>query len=99
MPPVTLVVNGEPRTADAPAGATLPEFLAGRLQLGSVRVRCEEGICGACTVLMDGRATRACWITTAACRGKKVATLEGLSTGGPLHPVQQAFLHHASLGC
>lgn len=99
MPRVTVAVNGEPRTADAPAWATLLEFLADWLHQGSVRVGCEEGICGACTVLVDGRATRACRITAAACRSKRVGTLEGLSAGGPLHPVQQAFLHHASLGC
>lgn len=99
MPPVTLVANGEPRTADAPAGATLLAFLADRPQLGSVRVGCEEGSCGACTVLVDGRATRACMITAAACEGRNVTTLEGLARGGRMHPVQLAFLRSTSLRC
>lgn len=99
MARVTLTVNGSERTADVAAGATLLEFLHDALALTGVRAGCEEGVCGACTVLVDGRATRACMITAAACQGKAVTTLEGLSAGGPLHPVQQAFLRHASLRC
>lgn len=99
MPRVTLTVNGHDRTADLPAGATLLEFLHDQLHLTGVRVGCEEGICGACTVLVDGRATRACMITAAACRGKPVTTLEGLARHGQMHPVQLAFLEHASLRC
>ncbi|MEJ5367266.1 MAG: 2Fe-2S iron-sulfur cluster-binding protein [Bryobacteraceae bacterium] len=99
MPRITVKVNGQDRSANLPAGATLLEFLHDALQLSGVRAGCEEGVCGACTVLVDGRATRACMITAAACEGKAVTTLEGLSAGGPLHPVQLAFLRHASLRC
>ncbi len=99
MPRVTLTVNGQPRSADLPAGATLLEFLHDQLRLAGVRVGCEEGTCGACTVLVDGRATRACMITAAACQGKPVTTLEGLARNGQMHPVQLAFLQHASLRC
>jgi len=99
MPRVTLLVNGQDRTAELPAGATLLEFLHDQLHLSGVRVGCEEGTCGACTVLVDGRATRACMITAAACAGKPVTTLEGLARNGQMHPVQQAFLRHASLRC
>ncbi len=99
MPRVTLMVNGQQRTADAPAGMTLLEFLHDQLHLPGLRVGCEEGACGACTVLVAGRATRACMITAAACQGKPVTTLEGLARNGEMHPVQQAFLRHASLRC
>lgn len=99
MPRVTLTVNGQERAAELPAGATLLEFLRDQLHLTGVRAGCEEGTCGACTVLVDGRATRACMITAAACQGKPVTTLEGLARSGQMHPVQQAFLHHASLRC
>lgn len=99
MARVSLMVNGRERVADLPAGGTLLEFLHDALGMSGVRVGCEEGACGACTVLVDGRATRACMITAAACQGKAVTTLEGLSARGPLHPVQLAFLHHASLRC
>jgi aerobic-type carbon monoxide dehydrogenase small subunit (CoxS/CutS family) len=99
MPRVTLTVNGQPRSADLPAGATLLEFLHDQLSLAGVRVGCEEGACGACTVLVDGRATRACMITAAACQDKPVTTLEGLARNGQMHPVQLAFLQHASLRC
>ncbi len=99
MARLTLLVNGRERTADVAAGATLLEFLHDGLALSGVRAGCEQGTCGACTVLLDGRATRACMVTAAACQGKAITTLEGLSAGGPLHPVQQEFLHHASLRC
>lgn len=99
MPRVTLKVNGRERTAELRAGATLLEFLHDQLHLAGVRAGCEEGTCGACTVLVGDRATRACMITAAACEGKPVTTLEGLARNGRMHPVQQAFLHHASLRC
>jgi aerobic-type carbon monoxide dehydrogenase small subunit (CoxS/CutS family) len=99
MPRLTLQVNGQDHTADLPSGATLLEFLHDQLHLAGVRVGCEEGTCGACTVLVEGRATRACMITAAACAGKTVTTLEGLARNGQMHPVQQAFLRHASLRC
>jgi len=99
VPLVTLSVNGQDRTADLPAGATLLEFLHDQLHLSGVRVGCEEGACGACTVLVDGRATRACMITAAACQGRRITTLEGLARNGAMHPLQQAFLCHASLRC
>ncbi len=99
MPCATLRVNGREHTAEAPAGMTLLEFLHDRLQLPGVRAGCEEGTCGACTVLVGGRATRACMITAAACEGKPFTTLKGLARNGGMHPVQQAFLRHASLLC
>ncbi len=99
MPRVTLEVNGQNRAAQVPAGATLLEFLHDGLRLSGVRAGCEEGTCGACTVLVDGRATRACMITASACQGRRITTLEGLAHNGALHPVQLEFLRHASLRC
>ncbi|MCS7042762.1 MAG: (2Fe-2S)-binding protein [Bryobacteraceae bacterium] len=99
MPLVTLTVNGAPRTARVPAGASLLEFLHDGLGLSGVRLGCEDGVCGACTVLVDGRAVRACTITAASCAGRRIVTLEGLSSGGRLHPLQEAFLRHGALRC
>ena len=96
---LTLQVNGVPRTANVPAGATLLEFLHDGLQLTGVRLGCEEGLCGACTVLVENRPVRSCMITAAACAGKRILTLEGLSRNGQLHPVQLALLRHGALRC
>jgi aerobic-type carbon monoxide dehydrogenase small subunit (CoxS/CutS family) len=99
MPRLTLSVNGEPRTARVPGGASLLEFLHDGLGLSGVRLGCEDGVCGACTVLVDGRAVRACTVTAASCAGRRITTLEGLSSGGRLHPLQEAFLRHGALRC
>lgn len=99
MPLLTLTVNGAPRTARVAGGASLLEFLHDGLGLSGVRLGCEDGVCGACTVLVDGRAVRACTVTAASCAGRRITTLEGLSAGGRLHPVQEAFLRHGALRC
>lgn len=99
MPLLTLSVNGQPRTARVAGGASLLEFLHDGLGLTGVRLGCEEGVCGACTVIVDGRAVRACTVTAASCAGRRVTTLEGLSAAGRLHPLQEAFLRHGALRC
>jgi aerobic-type carbon monoxide dehydrogenase small subunit (CoxS/CutS family) len=78
---------------------TLLEVLRDRLQLTGTKYGCGEGQCGACTVLLDGRAVRSCRVTVSAAAGKKITTIEGLERDGRLHPVQAAFLELEAFQC
>jgi carbon-monoxide dehydrogenase small subunit len=78
---------------------TLVDFLRGELGLGGVHVGCEHGVCGACTVLIDGRAARSCIMLAVQADGAEIITVEGLSSDGTLHPIQQAFLESHGLQC
>ena len=96
---VSLTVNGDAVTVHVPPRHTLLDTLRGSLGLtGSKRV-CDEGTCGACTVLVDGRAVYSCMTLAVACAGRAVETVEGLATGGTLHPLQQAFIDHDAFQC
>jgi aerobic-type carbon monoxide dehydrogenase small subunit (CoxS/CutS family) len=96
---VTLTVNGRTRTESVPARMTLADLLRERLDVTSPHLGCEHGVCGACTVLIDGRASRSCTTLAVQAEGAEVLTLEGL--GGPdgLHPIQQAFTEHHAMQC
>jgi aerobic-type carbon monoxide dehydrogenase small subunit (CoxS/CutS family) len=94
-----LVVNGTERAVEAVPGETLAGTLRGRLQLMGTHIACGRGECGACTVLLDGAPVYACLSLTMACAGSRVTTIEGLATGGRLHPVQQAFIDHDAVQC
>lgn len=96
---LTLNVNGEPRSANVKSGTTLLEFLHDNLRMTGTKCGCEEGTCGACTVHVDGRATRSCMITAESCREKRITTIEGLASDGRLHAVQQAFLSFEAFQC
>jgi carbon-monoxide dehydrogenase small subunit len=78
---------------------TLVDFLRGELGLGGVHVGCEHGVCGACTVLIDGRAARSCIMLAVQADGAEITTVEGLSADGRLHPIQQGFLEAHGLQC
>lgn len=96
---VSLTVNGGAVTVHVPPRQTLLDTLRGPLGLtGSKRV-CDEGTCGACTVLIDGRAVYSCMTLAVACDGRAVDTVEGLANGGTLHPLQQAFIDHDAFQC
>lgn len=96
---VSFEVNGDAVTVRVPPRHTLLDALRGPLGLtGSKRV-CDEGTCGACTVLLDGRAVYSCMTLAVACAGRAVETVEGLSVGGTLHPLQQAFIDHDAFQC
>ena len=92
-------VNGVTHEGSVEPRLTLVDFLRGDLGLGGVHVGCEHGVCGACTVLIDGRAARSCIMLAVQADGADIITVEGLSDDGQLHPVQQAFLESHGLQC
>ncbi len=92
-------VNGKPVTLDTEADRTLLWVLRTDLELTGTKYGCGEGLCGSCTVMVDGRAVRSCQTSLAAVRGKEVTTIEGLAQGGKLHPLQQAFQQHGGFQC
>ena len=89
---IDLTLNGKPARVEAPAGATLLDLLRGDLGLMGARYGCGLGQCGACTVLVDGRAANACALEPQSLAGKTVVTVEGLGTPERPHPLQAAFL-------
>ena len=78
---------------------TLADFLRERLRLTGTHLGCEHGVCGACTVLLDGEAVRSCLIFAVQAEGHLVRTVEGLARGGEPSPLQRAFLRHRALQC
>jgi len=93
------VLNGAPRKVEADPLRSLLSVLRDDLGLTGAKYGCGEGQCGACTVLVDGRATRACITTVQAAAGKTITTIEGLAKDGALHPVQEAFLAEGAMQC
>ncbi len=94
-----LVVNGVLRTVAVPARRLLSDCLRHDLGLTGTHVGCEHGICGACTVLVDGRRVLSCLTLAATAEGKEVTTVEGLAKGDELHPVQAAFIKYDGFQC
>lgn len=90
MPTFTLLVNGTPRTVEANADTPLLWVLRDHLDLTGTKFGCGEGLCGACTVLLDGSATRSCTLTVAEVGGQAITTIEGLAADG--HPLIDAWL-------
>jgi carbon-monoxide dehydrogenase small subunit len=97
---VTVVVNGAPYTALVEDRKTLAEFLREDCGLTGTHLACEHGVCGACTVLVDGTAVRSCLLFAKQAEQSEVTTIEGLTPeDGSLNPVQQAFADHHGLQC
>ncbi len=97
---VTLRVNGVAREVDVPSRRLLSDALRHDLRLTGTHVGCEHGVCGACTVLLDGQPVRSCLMLAASADGHEVTTVEGLADpDGTLHPVQQAFVECHGLQC
>src|ERR1044071_9796346 len=92
-------VNGAMRRIDADPDRTLLSVLRDDLDLTGTKYGCGEGQCAACTVLIDGVATRSCLTKAGAAAGKRIVTIEGLAKGDKLHPMQQAFLDAGALQC
>lgn len=99
MTPLQLDVNGTRRTVESTPGATLLRILREQLDLTGAKYACGEGQCGACVVLLDGVAVPACMTTGEQAVGKRVTTIEGLSKGPDLHPVQEAFIDKSAFQC
>ncbi|MDF5752415.1 (2Fe-2S)-binding protein [Spongiactinospora sp. TRM90649] len=98
--PVTLVVNGVPRQADVPPRRLLSDFLRHDLGLTGTHVGCEHGVCGCCTVLLDGEPIRSCLTLAVTVDGRAVTTVEGLAPApGEMSPVQRAFAECHALQC
>lgn len=97
--PIELDVNGRRQRVDVPGDRSLLSVLREELALTGSKYGCGEGQCGACTVLIDGRAVRSCQTPVADAARKRVTTIEGLERAGRLHPVQQAFLDEHALQC
>ena len=96
---VSLVINGSPVTAGVEPRLTLADFLRNELNLTGTHLGCEHGVCGACTVLLDGAAVRACLLLAAQMNGRRVTTVEGLSPPLGLSVLQQCFKTHHALQC
>jgi carbon-monoxide dehydrogenase small subunit len=97
---LTLRVNGEERTGLAEPRMTLADFLRDELGLTGTHLGCEHGVCGACTILVDGETARSCLMLAVQARGHELTTVEGLAPdGGPLHPIQEAFSAKHGLQC
>jgi aerobic-type carbon monoxide dehydrogenase small subunit (CoxS/CutS family) len=94
-----LLVNGEGRRIDVDSDRTLLSVLRDDLDLTGAKFGCGEGQCAACTVLVDGVATKSCLTKVGTVEGKRIVTIEGLAAEGTLHPVQQAFLDADALQC
>lgn len=94
-----LTVNGRRHTLEVPADAALLDVLRDSLGLTGTKYGCGEGLCGACTVLLDGKAAPSCVTPAASVAGRAVTTIEGLAAGNALHPVQQAFLDKEAFQC
>jgi aerobic carbon-monoxide dehydrogenase small subunit len=96
---VTIQINGRKRTADIPPRLLLSDCLRHKLGMPGTHVGCEHGVCGSCTVIVDGRATRSCLMFAVQADGCAVTTVEGLSKGDALHPIQEAFWEEHGLQC
>jgi carbon-monoxide dehydrogenase small subunit len=97
--PIQLEVNGIKHNVDAAPDTTLLEVLRDQLGLKGTKRGCDNGQCGACTVIMDQKAVNACLVLAFRTQGKKIVTIEGLDSMGRLHPIQEAFIRDGALQC
>jgi len=97
--PVTMSVNGQEVSATLEPRVSLADFLRERLNLTGTHLGCEHGVCGACTVIVDGAAVRACLLFAVQLEGARVTTVEGLAPEGELTDLQRAFREHHALQC
>jgi aerobic-type carbon monoxide dehydrogenase small subunit (CoxS/CutS family) len=99
MAKIQLAINGRSYSVETDPQTSLLTVLREHLDLTGSKYGCGEGMCGACTVLVDGKAQRSCVTRVSAVSGKEITTIEGLATGEQLHPVQQAFLDAGAMQC
>ena len=96
---ITLTVNGARERLDVPSNMTLLRMLREKLALTGTKNGCEAGECGACTVLLDGQPVNSCMMLAVEADGREVLTVEGLSQGDQLSPLQEAFVEHNAVQC
>ena len=96
---IAVTVNGKAHQREVETRMTLADFLRHELELTGTHVGCEHGVCGACTVLIGGTSARACLMLAVQCDGESITTVEGLSAGEKLNPLQQAFQDNHGLQC
>jgi carbon-monoxide dehydrogenase small subunit len=97
--PISLIVNGERHDTLCQPNLTLLEVLRENLQLTGTKHGCELGECGACAVLLDGEPVLSCLVLAMECDGQQITTVEGLTRGASLHPLQAAFADHGAAQC
>jgi aerobic carbon-monoxide dehydrogenase small subunit len=96
---VTLIINGQPYTLQLEPRRTLLDAIREECGLTGTHMGCEHGVCGACTVLLEGDPVRACLMFAVQAQGSAIRTVEGLADGESLHPLQRAFMAHHGLQC
>jgi aerobic carbon-monoxide dehydrogenase small subunit len=97
---IAVTVNGKRQEANVPVRITLADFLRHQLRLTGTHLGCEHGVCGACTILLDGQSARSCLMLAVQADGREITTVEGLASDPKmLHPLQQAFHDHHGLQC
>lgn len=94
-----LTVNGEAYEVFIEPRTTLLSLIRDHLGLTGTKEGCSEGMCGACTVLVDGKAVKSCLVLALQVQGKRITTIEGLAMGGQLHPLQDSFIEHGAVQC
>jgi aerobic-type carbon monoxide dehydrogenase small subunit (CoxS/CutS family) len=97
--PIKLIVNDQKREVYVESRRTLLDVLRKDLGLTGTKKGCDEGTCGACTVILNGKAVYSCMVLAIECDGRSVETIEGLEKEGQLHPIQRAFIDHDGLQC
>jgi carbon-monoxide dehydrogenase small subunit len=97
---ISVTVNGRKHEADVDVRLTLADFLRHQLNLTGTHIGCEHGVCGACTILLDGRSARSCLMLAVQTDGRAITTIEGIAPGpGEMHPLQEAFRENHGLQC
>ena len=99
MQSLSLTVNNEAREVSIPVNRSLYQLIKEELDLVGTKDGCRQGVCGSCTVLVDGVPIRSCLTLAVRCEGKHVTTVEGLKSNGKLHPLQQAFIDEGAVQC
>ncbi|MGH7830715.1 MAG: (2Fe-2S)-binding protein [Candidatus Binatia bacterium] len=97
--PIVFTLNGREQTIEVEPHQLLLDVIRDRLGLTGAKKSCDMQVCGACTVLVDGRPVSSCTLLAFEVRGRKVLTIEGLAENGKLHPLQQAFIDHGGFQC
>jgi len=96
---IECTVNGEAQSAEVPARRLLSDLLRDDLHLTGTKRGCETGICGACSVLVDGEVVKSCLMLAVQVQGREITTVEGLASGDALHPLQESFMQCGGLQC